>query len=68
MTSLPIPLPRFEIRKNRNPLARKRYRVVLIAENGEPLSTSQHLTSDHAAMVNIESQKANGIHAAVVRV
>ena len=63
-----VPCPRFEIRKKRNLLTRRlRYWVVLIAENCEVLSTSEVLTSDHAAMVNIEAQKAVGIHAEVYR-
>ena len=52
-----VPCPRFEIRRRRSRVTRKyRYWVVLIAENCEVLSTSEQLTSDHAAMVNIEAQ------------
>ena len=54
-----IPCPRFEIRKTKSRLTRKtRWRVVLIAENCEPLNVSEHLTSEAAAMTNIEAVKA----------
>lgn len=48
--------PRFEIRKARNRLGRMRWRVVLIAANGEPLSVSEHLNSPAAAETNIQAQ------------
>ena len=48
-----IPCPRFEIRRKRNVLGRWRYRVVLIAENCEPLNVSEHLNSEAAAYANI---------------
>ena len=54
-----IPLPRFEIRKSKKPFTRQKFYVVLIAENGEDLSRSEMLTSEGAAMSNVESQMAN---------
>lgn len=55
-----VPLPRFEIRRKTNRLTRKtHYWVVLIAENGETLSTSEMLSGEGAAMTNIESQMQN---------
>ena len=54
-----VPCPRFEIRRRRSRLTRRwRYWVVLIADNCEPLSNSEQLTSEHAAMTNIEAQMA----------
>lgn len=53
-----IPCPRFEIRKKRNRLGRMRWRVVLIAENCEPLNVSEHLNSEQAARDNIAAVKA----------
>lgn len=48
-----IPCPRFEIRKKRNRLMQWRWRVVLIADNCEPLNVSEHLNSEAAAHTNI---------------
>lgn len=48
--------PRFEIRRNR---LTRRWRVVLVASNGEPLSVSEHLTSRAAALTNIAAQQAS---------
>lgn len=63
-----IPCPRFEIRRTRNLITRKwRYRVVLIADNCEPLNVSEHLSSESAAMTNIEAVKAVAGRAEVVR-
>jgi hypothetical protein len=47
--------PRFEIRRNR---VTRRYRVVLIGANGEPLSVSETLNSVEAVHTNIEAQLA----------
>lgn len=47
--------PRFEIRRNR---LTRRYRVVLIGTNGEPLSVSETLNSVQAVHTNIEAQLA----------
>lgn len=52
-----LPCPRFEIRKTRR-LGRTRWRVVLIAENCEPLNVSEHLNSEAAAHTNVEAVKA----------
>ena len=58
--------PRFEIRKSTNRLTRKtRWRVVLIADNCEPLNVSEHLNSEAAAMTNIEAVKAVALTAPV---
>lgn len=43
--------PRFEIRRSK--LRRRRFRVVLVGKNGEPLNVSEHLNSLHACAVNI---------------
>lgn len=48
-------LPRFEVRQNR---LTRRYRVVLIGANGEPLSVSETLNSVQAVHTNIEAQLA----------
>jgi hypothetical protein len=45
-----------EIRRNR---LTRRWRVVLIGYNGEPLSTSEHLNSKQAALANIAAQRAS---------
>jgi uncharacterized protein YegP (UPF0339 family) len=50
-----IPCPRFEIRTSRNRFLQKRWRVVLIAANCEPLYVTEHLTSEAAARNNIEA-------------
>lgn len=52
-----IPCPRFEIRTSRNRLLQKRWRVVLIAENCEPLNVSENLNSEAAAHANIAAVK-----------
>lgn len=53
-----MPEPYFEINKRRHPLTRQwRFWVVLVATNGEPLSTSEMLKSEHAALVNVEAQR-----------
>lgn len=63
-----IPCPHFMIQRKRNPLTRRwRFWVTLVAENCEVLSTSEMLTSEHAAMTNIEAQIANAPGAEVVR-
>lgn len=54
-----IPLPRFEIRKSKKPFTRQKFYVVLIAENCKELSRSEMLSSEGAAMSNVESQMAN---------
>lgn len=63
------PCPRFEIRRARSLRAggRWRYRVVLIAENCEVLYVTEHLTSEAAAMTNIEAVKALAATADVTR-
>lgn len=45
--------PRFEVRKAK---LRKRWHVVLIGANGEPLSTSETLNSVDAVNVNVQAQ------------
>lgn len=45
--------PRFEIRRS---LLSRRWRVRLIAENGECLSVSEGLNSREAAWVNVNAQ------------
>lgn len=62
-----VPCPRFEIRKKRNKLLQMRWRVVLIADNCEPLNVSEGLTSEAAAMNNIEAVKAVAPRAEVYR-
>jgi uncharacterized protein YegP (UPF0339 family) len=58
MAESETPCPRFEIRLSRNKLLQKRWRVVLIAENCEPLNVSENLTSEDAAHTNIAAVKA----------
>ena len=43
--------PRFEIRRSK--VGRRRWRVLLIGANGEPLMVSEHLNSLQACHVNI---------------
>jgi hypothetical protein len=45
--------PRFEVRRNR---LTRRYRVVLIGSNGEPLSVSETLNSVEAVNTNVQAQ------------
>lgn len=60
-----IPCPRFEIRKSRNRLLQKRWRVVLIAENCEPLNVSEGLNSRAAALTNIAAVRAVALTAEI---
>lgn len=46
--------PRFVVRRGK--VRRNRYHVVLVAENGEPLSSSEVLNSIDAVHRNIEAQ------------
>lgn len=59
-------MSRFEIRQGRSKLGRRRYRVVLIADNGEPLSVSEALNSLDAAYVNIDAQRQAAPNAPIV--
>lgn len=45
--------PRFEVRRNR---LTRRYRVVLIGTNGEPLSVSETLNGVAAVNTNVQAQ------------
>lgn len=57
--------PRFEIRRSR--IGRRRYRVVLIGAQGEPLNTSEHLNSKAACHTNIAAvREAVAFHHAPV--
>lgn len=60
-------VPRYEIRRSRNMLRRLRWHVVFIARNGEPLSSSESLNSEAAALENVEAQKALSAIAPVIR-
>lgn len=46
--------PRFEVRQNR---LTRRWRVVLIGRNGEPLSVSETLNSADAVNTNVQAQR-----------
>lgn len=56
--------PRFEIRRSR--IGRHRWRVVLIGDNGEVLSVSEHLNSRQAALTNIAATVSDARHATIV--
>lgn len=58
------PVPRFEIR--RSLIGRRRWRVVLIATNGEVLCVSEHLNSRHACEINIAATITDARHASIV--
>lgn len=56
--------PRFEIRRSR--IGRRRWRVVLIASNGEVLCASEHLNSREACEINIAATVADAPVASIV--
>ncbi len=56
--------PRFEIRRSR--IGRRRWRVVLIGVNGEPLMVSEHLNSRQACLINIAAVVTDSRHADIV--
>lgn len=47
----------FIITQTRNVLGRKRFRVNLVGDNGEKITTSEPLNSREAALKNIEATK-----------
>lgn len=57
-------MSRFEIRRSK--LGRRRWRVLLRAENGEVLMVSEHLNSRHACNVNIAAVISDARHADIV--
>lgn len=56
--------PRFEIVRSR--IGRRRWRVRLIAANGEVLCVSEHLNSRQACLVNIAATVTDSRHASIV--
>lgn len=59
-------MSRFEIRQGRSKLGRRRYRVVLIGDNNEPLSVSEGLNSLASAHTNIDAQREAAPDAPVI--
>lgn len=57
-------MSRFEIRRSK--LGRRCWRVVLIADNGEPLMVSEHLSSHQACLQNIAAVVSDARHADIV--
>lgn len=60
------PLPRFEVRRGGFP--RRRWRFVLVAENGEIVATSEHYTTVQACQEGIEAVREIAGDALVVYV
>lgn len=54
---------KFEIHKNEE--SEQPFRVVLVADNGEPLMVSENLTSRAAAHTNIEAVQRGAAEASV---
>lgn len=57
-------MSRFEIRRSK--IGRKRWRVILRADNGKVLMTSEHPNSLHACNVNIAAVISDARHADIV--